>query len=311
MARNASLADQLSALRRFITEPDHEPEPIQSNWSTVPANDNNPEDIEGMKQDKLWDVSPSVGEIMRNVHEYEPVKSDAGLIVRWGSLRFSDGGQTEQGHKLTIDGKVVIHQFVVPPGGMLGTTDKERAQRGGDENPDDVSGSKAYFSGPKTEFRPAGLFSAKPAGRVKRTKRKERTGPRTKMDERQWLADAIAGTEAMPETKVLPDGFPASPKNLAQLFPGMVKVCTGQSGSQAWSDIATMREDRKEWFDWVDALPEKHRAVLEAAKTAKTFADVGVAVGQTKIYADKKNGGRKALIAANDNLMAAINKMAS
>ncbi|MNV74678.1 hypothetical protein D3C71_1679190 [compost metagenome] len=184
-------------------------------------------------------------------------------------------------------------------------------QRGGDENPEDATSTRNYFSGKETDFRPAGLFKALRSKPVKRAKRKDRTGPKTKAEERQWLADAIAGTKVMPVVKKIEDGFPASPANLAHLFPGMVKVCTGSSGSQAWSDIATLREDRKEWFVWVDGLGTKDRAVIEAAKTAKTFADVGEAAGQSRQYADKKNGGRRALIAANDNLMAAIKKYAS
>jgi hypothetical protein len=311
MTRHASLGEQLAAIRRAVTEPDHIPEPLQTNWSTTVANDNNPEDVEGMKMDKLWDISPSTGEIMRQVENFEEIKNDQGLTIRWGSLRFSDGTQTEQGYKVTVDGEVVVHQFVVPAGGMLGTTDKERVQRGGDDNPEDATSTKNYFSGKETDFRPAGLFSAIHPKPVKRTKRKDRTGPKTKAEERQWLADAIAGTKNMPNVTLIPDGFPASPANLAQLFPGLVKVCTGSSGSQAWSDIATLREDRKEWFHWVDSLSKKDRAVIEAAKTAKTFAEVGEAVGQSRQYADKKKGGRRALIAANDNLMAAIKKYAA
>lgn len=311
MTRHSSLAEQLAAIRRAVTEPDHLPEPLQTNWSTTVENDNNPEDIEGLKVDRLWDISPSTGEIMRQVLNSDEVKNERGQTVRWGSLRFSDGTQTEQGFKVTVYGEVVAHQFVVPPGGMLGTTDKERVQRGGDENPEDATSTRNYFSGKETDFRPAGLFKALRSKPVKRAKRKDRTGPKTKAEERQWLADAIAGTKVMPVVKKIEDGFPASPANLAHLFPGMVKVCTGSSGSQAWSDIATLREDRKEWFVWVDGLGTKDRAVIEAAKTAKTFADVGEAAGQSRQYADKKNGGRRALIAANDNLMAAIKKYAS
>ena len=309
MTRRASLAEQLTAIRRAVTEPDHVPEPLQTNWSTTVANDNNPEDVEGLKQDKLWDISPSTGEIMRQIENFEEVKNDRGQTVRWGSLRFSDGTQTEQGFKVTADGEVVAHQFIVPPGGMLGTTDKERVQRGGDENPEDATSTRNYFSGKETDFRPAGLFKALQPKPVKRTKRKDKTGPKTKSEERQWLADAIAGTKVMPVVKKIEDGFPSSPANLAHLFPGMVKVCTGSSGSQAWNDIATLREDREEWFKWIDSLKDEDRAVIEAAKTARNFADVGQALGQSQEYARRK-GGRRAMIAANDNLMAVIKKYA-
>lgn len=308
MTRHASLAEQLSAIRRAVTEPDHIPEPLQTNWSTTVANDNNPEDVESLKQDRLWDISPSTGEIMRQVENFEEVKNDRGQTVRWGSLRFSDGTQTEQGFKVTADGDVVAHQFVVPPGGMLGTTDKERVQRGGDENPEDATSTRNYFSGRETKFRPAGLFNALRSKPVKRTKQKDRTGPKTKAEERQWLADAIAGTAVMPAVKKIEDGFPASPANLAQLFPGLVKVCTGSSGSQAWNDIATLREDRDEWFKWVASLKDEDRSVIDVARTAGSYVDLADK-GTPRRTAFRQ--GKARLIAANDNLMAAMNKMAS
>lgn len=91
MTRHSSLAEQLAAIRRAVTEPDHLPEPLQTNWSITVANDNNPEDIEGLKVDRLWDISPSTGEIMRQVLNSDEVKNERGQTVRWGSLRFSDG----------------------------------------------------------------------------------------------------------------------------------------------------------------------------------------------------------------------------
>lgn len=323
MARRGSLAEQLAArlsgVRMFATTPDHEPEPIQTNWSVVPANDNNPEDIADLTVEKLWDISPSPEEIMRQVAtndiEHGSYVDDDGkrrkVIVRWGRLRFSDGTQTEQGFKLSIDGDAVPAQIRMPVGAMLGSTDKERAQRGGDDNPQDLAGSNDYFGGKETDFRPAGLFKAEFSKPVKSLKRKERTGPTTKAEARQWLAEAIENTPVLPTVTKCPDGFPAGPANLAHLFPGMVKICTGSGGSMAWQDIVSEREGRNEFFRWVDSLKADDKAALEAAKTARTYADIGVAVGQTRIYADKKSGGRKALIAANDNLMAAINKFAS
>jgi hypothetical protein len=308
MARNGSLAEQLEALRRFVTEPDHKPEPIQTNWAIVPANDNNPEDLVDMKAERLWDISPSPEEIMRQVAKGPIVKNDAGQTVGIGRLRFSDGTQTEAGFKLSIDGKVVAAQIRMPTGAMLGTTDKERAQRGGDDNPQDVTDSNNHFGGKETDDRPAGLFKAEFSRKVRFVQRKERTGPKTKAEERQWLADAIANTPNMPEVQKCPDGFPAGPSNLAHLFPGLVKPQTAGSGSMAWQDIVSEREARVEFFRWVAALDEKDKAVLEAAKTAHTFTEVGVSAGQSRMYADKKSGGRRALIAANDNLMSAIKK---
>jgi hypothetical protein len=313
MSRHGSLAEQLSAFRRYVTEPDHEPEPIQTNWSVIPANDNNPEDLEDMKAERLWDISPSPEEIMRQVGkgdvEYGTHIDDDDkqhkVIVRMGRLRFSDGTQTEQGFKLSIDGQVVAAQIRMPVGAMLGMTDKERAQRGGDDNPEDLKCSNDYFAGKATEYRPAGLFKATPSKPVRKTKRQERTASTSKAEDRKMLADAMAKT-TVPITKC-PDGFPALPTKLAHLFPGLVKVATGDSGSQSWEDTVIERENRSEWFRWVDGLKPKDKAVLEAGKSARSFEELGG--GEPKRTAIRR--GKKALIAANDNLMAAIKACAA
>ncbi len=322
MARHGSIADQLAgklaAVRLYATTPDHEPEPIQTNWTVVPANDNDPEDLAELKAERLWDISPSPEEIMRQVAkddvEYGTHIDEDGkhhkVTIRWGRLRFSDGTQTEQGFKLSIDGKVVPAQIRMPVGALLGSTDKERAQRGGDDNPQEIKDSNDYFAGKETEYRPAGLFNGEFSKPVKSAKKKQRTGPKTKAEARQWLEDARANTEIMPPVKKCPDGFPASPAKLAHLFPGMVKVATGSSGSMAWQDIVSERETRNEFFNWVDGLKLDDQAALDAVKTAKTYTDIGLAVGQSHEYARRK-GGRKALIAANDNLMQAIKNLAS
>lgn len=313
MSRHASLAEQLTAVRRYIFEPDHEPEPIQTNWSVTPASDNNPEDLEDMKAERLWDISPSPEEIMRQVAkgdvEYGVHIDDDDkrhkVIVRIGRLRFSDGTQTEQGFKLSIDGKVVAAQIPMPVGAMLGSTDKERAQRGGDDNPEDLKCSNDYFAGKKTDYRPAGLFNAAFSKPVKKTKRQERTAQTTKAQDRQLLTELMVKT-TVPITKC-PDGFPAAPAKLAHLFPGMVKVATGDSGSQAWEDTVIERENRSEWFRWVDGLKPQDKEVLEAARTARSLEDLGGSAPKRTAI----RHGKRALIAANDNLMAAITACAS
>jgi len=106
MARHGSIAEQLAALRKFATTPDHTPEPLQTNWTTVAANDNNPEDTEDLKHDRKRLVTPSVSEIMRNVATGDIEHNEAGQTVRIGRLRFSDGKQTEKAYRFTVDGKL-------------------------------------------------------------------------------------------------------------------------------------------------------------------------------------------------------------
>lgn len=306
MTRHASLADQLSAFRKFITEPDHRPEPVQTNWSVAPANDNDPEDLAEMHAERHWDISPSVEQIMRQVKRGPVVRNDRGLIVQIGSLRFSDGTQTETGFKLTVDGKVVSHQFTMPAGAMLRTTDKERAVRGGEDAAEEAA-SNRYFGAPKKPDDPGGLFQAEFSKPKKRTGRTQRIGHQAKADARQMLADAIVNTPVMPAVTKCPDGFPAGPRCLAHLWPGLVKTATGGGGASGWEDIVSQRERRNEWHRWVDGLKPVDREVLEAARTARTFAEVSP--GGTSRGARKR--GKRMLIAVNDNLMAAINSNAA
>nr|CAD7058292.1 hypothetical protein RP007_05826 [Rhizobium sp. P007] len=74
-----------------------------------------------------------------------------------------------------------------------------------------------------------------------------------------------------------------------------------------WQDIVTAMADRKEWFDAVDELKDEDRATLEAARSAKSFADVDP--GGSDRGARKR--GKRKIFAANDNLMAAINKISA
>lgn len=301
MARHGSLAEQLPAVRRFATEPDHQPEPLQTNWSVVPANDNNPDEIEDLKHDRKRLVTPSVAEIMKNVATGEVERNEAGQVIRIGKLRFSDGTQTEKALRLTIDGGVEEYAARMPAGAMLGSRDKVDVALGGDDNPQEVTESNQYF---------ADMLDTKKARYLTGKKHK---GPRVRMtadEARAELAMAYANTDMSKVTFTrCPDGLPCGSAKIADSFLGMQKTTCAGGGSMMWQDIVTAMADRKEWFDAVDELKPKDREVLEAAKTAKTYEDVGISIGQTPKYAKYNGGGKRALIAANDNLMAAITKM--
>lgn len=305
MTRHASLADQLrerlKALRRHVTEPDHVPEPIETNWSTVPANDNNAEDLEGMHVERAWRIRPSEKEIMKAIKEGEIIKNDAGQTVAIGTLQFSDGTQTEAGYKLVM-GKPVRARIRLPAGAMLYTKDAEEHQIGAEEDGQHVEASNAYF---------AGLFGLEP--RPYKVGGKRKGGENfTHAKAKEMLADAYARTDmAAVNIEYCPDGLPNGTPKIAENFVGMQKTTVGESGSIMWQDIVTARADRKEWFDAVDSLSGKDRTVLDAAKGAKTYADVGRAIGQSLNYARHNGGGKRAIIAANDNLMMAANKYAS
>lgn len=236
--------------------------------------------------------------------EYGTYVDDEGkahkTIVRIGGLRFSDGTQTERGPKLSM-GQVVEADIRMPVGAMLGARDKSTRDKGAVQDPVELACTLDYFAG---ENDPPGLFRAQFAGRPKKRKeRAKRTGPKTKAEARQWLADAIANTPVMPPIKKCPDGFPAGPKNLAHLWPGLVKVATGSSGAQAWEEAATEFEARNEWHVVLQEMKEEHVQTLTKAMSAKNLAEIGALRGCTGKYAIE--AGRILLIEANDNFLLA------
>ncbi|NKJ03121.1 hypothetical protein [Rhizobium sp. SG741] len=301
MTRHGTLAEQLEALRLYASTPDHDPEPLQTTWTTVAANDNNPEDTEGMTVERRWRMKPSIEEIMRHVEEGDVERNSAGQIIRIGRLRFSDGTQTERGHKLTIDGKVVAAQIRMPVGALLGTKDAAESQLGAEEDGQHVTASNHYF---------ADLMKTLPhryrAGGKRRQGRNY-----TRAEAITMLEEAKANTDMSKVTVTrYPDGLPCASQKMADVFPGMVKTQRGESGSLAWQDIVTAKADRHAWAASVASLSAKDKETLDTAVGANSFEDVGIAVGQRREYARRK-GGRRALIAANDNLMAAIEAYAS
>jgi hypothetical protein len=206
-------------------------------------------------------------------------------------------------------GAVVEAALVMPVGAMLGTREKSARDKGSAPDPVDIASSNAYFGGEKTETRPAGLFSAKFAHRsFAKAPLKARRGPKSKVEARQWLADAAANTAVMPEVTKCEVGFPAGPANLAQLFPGLVKVATGSGGSQAWEGIASEYEERQEWHAALQAMKDNDVELLTRAVSAKSLAELGEARGYSGKYA--MAAGRRLLVAANDNFVAA-KKLAS
>jgi hypothetical protein len=301
MARHGSLAEQLAAVRRFAAEPDHQPEPLQTNWSVVPANDNNPDEIEDLKHDRKRLVTPSVAEIMKNVATGDVERNPAGQVVRIGKLRFSDGTQTEKACRLTIDGGVEEYAARMPAGALLGSRDKVDVALGGDDNPQEVTESNQYF---------ADMLDTK---RARYLTGKKHKGPRVRMtadEARSELARAYANTDMSKVTFTrCPDGLPCGSAKIADSFLGMQKTTCAGGGSMMWQDIVAAMADRKEWFDAVDELKDEDRATLEAARSARNMSDLGTKAGYTGKQAERQ--GKRRLMAANDNLMAALRKAAS
>ncbi|PDT79971.1 hypothetical protein [Sinorhizobium sp. BJ1] len=296
MARHASLAEQLSAFRRYVTTPDHDPEPISTNWTVTPANDNNPEEVAELRHERKRIVTPSVAEIMRHVKEGDVERNDAGQIVRIGKLRFSDGKQTEKAYRLTIDGKIEQYDARMPTGAMLGTRDKVDTALGGAENPQEVTESNIYFAEMLDTRQHKYVTGKKFRGERVKTTREE-----TKRE----LAEAYSNTDMTKVTFIhYPDGLPCGSAKVADSFLGMQKTTCSGGGSTMWQDIVSEREERKEWLDAVGNMANDHLEILTMSAKASSLKQIGIARGYKGQYAIE--AGRRLLVAANDNFQQAM-----
>lgn len=300
---NPSLAEQLSPLLAYRNAPDHPPEPLQSNWSVTPANDNSKQVAQlDFKFERELRMTPSVQEIMRQV-ELGPVeKNGDGKVVAIGKLKFSDGTQTEQAFTTGPDGELVRYRRTMEIGAMLHTREQVESMLGGRGFSDvDLHNSNAFY---------ADLFNTPPARFIKGKKR--RSGQSlTAVQSRANLDAAIANTPNMPPITVCPPGLPCGHEKVGDSFIGYLKPATGSTGSVAWQDIGQTIENAKLWRKVRSALKTKDLKVIDAAMIAQTLEEVGVAAGQAPSYAKYRGGGKRALIAANDNLMSAINRYSS
>lgn len=295
--RHASLADQLAALLAYRNRPEPEATPIKSNWTTVPANDNaDPEEIADMRIERRLEIVPSMKTIVEEMTK-DVERDRDGKIIAIGKLRFSDGSQTERAHMYGPDGKLIRYDARMPVGAMLGTKEKADAQSGPAENPQEVALSNRYF---------AEMFGIAPHRYISGT-RNRRHGKSYSVDEsRATLATAIASTAEMPAVKQCPAGLPCGSQRVADSFLGMKKSSKGESGSMAWEDISTSIVHREIWAETIAALKDDDKNVLDFAMSAQSMAELGVAAGQSRQYADKRGGGKRRLVAANDNLRNAL-----
>lgn len=316
MTQRASLSEQLAALMAYRNRPEGAYEPLGSNWATTPANSND-EDVLAFSQERDIRMTPSVDEIMRQVatDDVERAPSRAfevfeggvakkvkipGPIIRIGKLRFSDGTQTEKDYKRGADRSVTEYDRVMPVGAMLGCREKAETALGGrGYSGDYLRRSNEYF---------AESLDVDVPTRTKRGKR--RNGPGFSRDEMQAMLDeAIANTPVMPPVKRYPAGLPAVAERVAENFNGMQTAVGGGSEVPApWQDMVGAIVQREVWDAAMAEMKSEDVATLDVAMDAGTYAEVGIAAGQSPSYADKKSGGRKRLQAANDNLSAALRK---
>lgn len=314
---NATLADGLRAWR------DRPEGPIvsgQTNWTVTPANDNAaPEDIAGMRVNRRWSSRPTMGEIeaaiagvdcedvpharykagkgnhetFRNPVRGAVTRNAAGQIISIGSLRFSDGSQTEKSYTHGPDGKLIMYDAPMPVGAMLNTKDAQGRMLGGDQ----AQSSNASY----TE-----VYKARHPNKA--TRKPRGVAASTPLTKAQLRAVGKAAVESYGRpVKVYKTGFPWKPSKLNELFVGIEKAPRGESGSIAWQDISGHIIEREVWAKTLADIGDSAMETLGAAETARTLKDI----------APGKRGGNAyrvahvRLKAANDNLILAMKKNAA
>lgn len=293
MARHADFADQLLAWRN---KPEGPIEPVKTNWTVVAANDNNPEDIEGLRIEKRREMIPSVEAIMRSARSNDVERNEAGQVVRIGTLRFSDGGQTERAYCHGPEGKLVRYDAIMPVGAMLGTSEKAKVEAGAGDDPAEVTASNHYF----VEILNAAPFRHLPGGR-----NKKRGKSYTSTESAEMLAAAWVNTDPSKVTYTYgPVALPCGGNKVADSFVGMRKAGCADSGSIAWEDIATSMVNREMWMETIDALSKEDVATLDYSMVARNMREVGEKHGFVGKRAERM--GKKILAASNDNLGVAM-----
>ncbi|MDI5929606.1 hypothetical protein QBK93_33880 [Rhizobium leguminosarum] len=311
-------------------------EPLESNWRTLPANDNTPPT--DFTSERRIETVPSEEEIVAAVENFDeiakfevrrearladgkfthvprrslnwPVDGDFEIgvdadgkrvVVRLGKYHFSNGRHQERAYRVSPDGGVEPYSARLPAGAMRYTTEEQAT----------VKGSAHQAHAREANLRIADIFGFHELYEPAPSRRKKRTGRNYTRDEAvAMLEQAKANTPVMPTVRKLPDGLPLVTKDLASIFMSLQKRPSGRGHLHAWEDFATRLDAKAAWQRVIAELPAGTIEVLEAALDAKSMADVGrIAVGASDSYAER--AGKAALEAANDNLTAAMRKIAA
>jgi len=302
MSRHRTFDSAMSALLAYKNRPEGAPVPVSTNWAIVPANDNEPEVTAQMHAERRIQILPTVEEIVRQVESGDIERNDAGQIIRIGRLKFSDGTQVEAGHKYGPGGEVVSTKQRMPTGAMLGCQEKESRTLGGDEKPSHTKASNNYF---------LNAFGVSRRERIPSGKKAKRTY-QTHAEAKEELAKAYANTPELPPVTYCPPGLPNAGNKIADSFLGMKKTTIGESGSERWQDVSTALIDLEIWEQALKSMSERDVQTLDAVAhgRAQNYQHLGVSIGLQSEYARRK-GGKRAMMAANDNLWHAIKKFSA
>lgn len=296
--RHGQLSEQLAPILEWMRRPVGVNPFDKTTWSTSPINDNSPEDLADMHAERRLRIIPSLVAIMESVAADDVERNEDNQIVRIGALRFSDGSQREKAYRYTIDGKLLRYEARMPVGAMLHTKDAQEQTMGGMDDAQEVAASNRYIAEIMGTANPQHIAAGE-----------RRPGKSYSHSEaKAMLAEAWSNTDwAKVNYTYGKPALPCAGTNVSDSFLGMRRGKCGDTGTIAWEDIASARASRHMWAEVTAQLPKRDVAVLEAATTASSFAELG---GGGKGNAAKRRG-KRALLAANDNILAAMQKVAA
>jgi len=297
---NNATANKLAAVLAYRNRPDVAvPEPMRSNWTLVPANDNaDPEEVADFGLEWRHGITPSKAEIMRQVRKGPVVRNAAGQIIAIGALRFSDGTQYEKAQTIGPSGHTIWYDRRMPAGAMLGTKERQSAAAGAGESPERVAISNSSLSK---------AFGVEPRGYIEGTRKRRRGKSYSAAQSRALLAEAVANTPILPPAFVCPPGLPTGTAHASDCFVGMKIAASGKSGAVGWVDILTSRRDRQDWFAAEQALDAETKAVLDQTMSARSIAELGSS-GHRRT---RERQGWTRLQAANDVYSSALAKISA
>lgn len=290
----------LAGLAAYLVRPEGDIEPVKTNWTVVPSNDNAaPEEVSTLRVNRRWATRPTIGEIEQAIEVGETeygIHTDADgnphrVIVAIGSLQFSDGTKTEKAYAHGPDGKLIMFDALLPVGAMLNTKDAQERMLGGDA----MQSSNASYTA---------VYKAQHPGKAKRKARDTEAMARPQQSKAEMQAELDAAMAGAPKVTMCKAGFPWKPSSLRELFCGFEKSPKGESGSIAWQDISGHIVEREIWLNTLAAVSDDDKGTLDAAGVARTLKD---------LVPGKKGGNayrvaKARLMAANDNLLAAAKK---
>lgn len=328
--RHAGLADGLAAIKAYLArERTADQELYGTNWRTSFSNDNQPQvhriqkDPEdghpvddgpdhGYDIERRMEIRPTIRWMAKQWNEGEVVRDEHGILCRIGKLWFSDGTQVERGYGL-VDGRLMLREFRMPAGSLLGcqerndrmrgTDNRERADRPADEalREKHIREGNEYIAETLKAHLPRKIRGGKRKGK--------RPGP-SHEQAKVILAEAYANTPVLPPVKKFPAGLPWQPRELWTIFPSLVSKECEDTAMQSWQDICSATIAREIWDEALSSLKAEYRAVLDALPKARNMTDIGVAAGQSESYA-RNGGGIRVLQAVNDNLAEALSGAAA